>query len=234
MSLLRVGRVVDRRRATRGPRGPRLRRWSLGLAANRVLQVRRGLSELADTAADGTSDIGQLAGAKDDQDDHQAQDQLAGADVERHLVRDLNCVRRLPAGGWTAYPPSVAPTSCMLARSAAAAAPAASCQSSPRDAPAMPRDTFTTPGASVPWQLATAAASSPPCAPRPGTRKAGPGTRLRNRRRSSGRVAPTTSPTRPPGQRSATQRATRSCSSSPSTDRSCTVPALGLLVRART
>ena len=59
--------------------------------------------------------------------------------------------------------------------------------------------------------------ASPPCAPTPGTRKAGPGTASRSRASSSGAVAPTTRPTRPSVQRSAAQRATCRWTGSPST-----------------
>ena len=52
------------------------------LEARRLLDVRRGLAELADALAQRGSDIGQLARAHDDQRDDQDDDELTGSDVD--------------------------------------------------------------------------------------------------------------------------------------------------------
>src|SRR6185436_9432797 len=90
-------RTVARRRLLRWPCGP------LRLSAHGLFQIVGGLAELLDPFPDRIADIGQLAGAEDDQDDHQQQDELPRSG-NRHLFRYL---RSLPfERGW---PPSVAP-----------------------------------------------------------------------------------------------------------------------------
>jgi hypothetical protein len=56
------------------------------LAADRLLEVVRRLSELAHAAADGVADVRQLAGPEDDQDDDEQDDELRPADGSHACV----------------------------------------------------------------------------------------------------------------------------------------------------
>src|SRR2546428_2808743 len=59
-----------------------------------VLQVRRGLAELAHRLADGSADFWKLAGTVDDQDDHEQDHQDVPVAEKTHSVRSLGLIIR--------------------------------------------------------------------------------------------------------------------------------------------
>src|SRR6185503_10108064 len=177
-----------------------------------------GAAEVADDAADVSRDARKPLRSQDQQRDDQHEDQLLGADAEHQ--------RRSTAATRAAFAAS---------RSARAADAAAGSKSAPDDAYVMDRDAD---GRTPPPRASSAArmavATSPPWLPTPGMRKRRSGASSRIRRASSGYVAPTTKP-HVSAANDATVRSTRrSYSGRPSTIRSWTSPAPGLLVRAST
>ena len=124
-------------------------------------------------------------------------------------------------------------TGCSAARASIAALLAAAAKSSPGDAYRIERELLTIrPRPSDVAPARTAAAASPPWTPNPGTRIGSSPTTSRTTARSSGYVAPTTSPHSPcSAHRSATMRATRTYNGSPPQSSSCRSALPGLLVR---
>src|SRR5713101_4869009 len=218
-------RIARRRRRDRRRRRLRDRRGRARLLREVLIGVQELLAELVGRAAQLAHDAADVARharqalrsedqERDDEDEHQ----LLGTDAE-HQRRSTTAARAEFAAS----------------RSARAADAAAASKSAPDDAYVTERDAE---GSTPPPRASSAAriavALSPPWLPTPGLRNRRSGASSRMRRASSGYVAPTTNPHASAANDATLRSTTCSYSGRPSTIRSWTSPAPGLLVRAST
>ena len=215
----RSAAVARRRRALGaggrgGPAGGGRAAMRRGVDLDRVLDVGRGLAELADALAERGPDVRQLARAEDQQRDDEDDDRARG-------VRVSACWQIGSSEGVGRWRSRVAqgvarPTRGGRARRARPGLPDAVVQGRPGDAPRDVDEQAAAGPAAGRRGRAPDRRRGPAPTRRPGRRRPGRGTARPGRSpgssaSSAGAVAPTTRPTVPPGPQSRRRRATRSC-----------------------